>query len=180
MVEERFLFFRNYSNWIDSIWDQITDITIELFYITEDDIDMIKSHDFDKKIDININYGYVAKIKSKLLECTKYINIDKIFFDTIYDKIKKMDFENIVLNSYSGDDGGFLEITIGLEKWLNKYYKEIRLWCPPCTKDEKTLIQIKKILEIYDTIREKLKYEEWYDNVLKKEYELFKEKNEKK
>ena len=141
-------------------------IKIELFYINENEIEAIEYNNFDKNIDININYGYVVKIEDELLKCTKYINIDKLFFDNIYDEIYKMDFESIMLNSTPNRGCGYFEINIGLGKFLNEYLKKVVLWGPPYTKDEKSKIQIEKILKIYETIKEKMNYEIWHNRIL--------------
>ena len=153
-------------------------ITVKLFYMTKDEIESIKFHDFEKVIEIDIKKGYVIEIKSKLLKCIKYVNIDKEYFDTIYDEIHKMDFENIAMNSLTGCDGGQFEIKIGQNNGLNKYSKKIGLWCPPSTEDEVLVNKINKLLEIYDKIKENIGYNIWYKNVLLKENELYKKYEE--
>jgi len=178
-IDGRFIEFKTFPWGPDLI--EVLDlkkIKIELFYITKEEIESIKFHDFEKHIEIDIKDGYIIKIKSNLLNCIKYINIEKKYFDTIYNEIHKMDFENIVVNSLTGCDGGQFEIKIGLNNGLNSFSKKIGLWCPPSTKDEVSVMEINKLLKIYDAIKEKINYKAWYKNILLKEKEIYKKYEE--
>jgi len=148
---------------------ELNNISIKLRYITESEIRWIKTY---KNIDKNLRIGYVAILKSKLLECAKYVNIDREYFDNIYSKIYEMDFENIMLDSETGYDGEQFEVIIGQNNGLNKCFKKIGLWSPPSSANVITVMKINKLLEIYDSIKEVIEYNEWYKNILLKESEI--------
>ena len=164
---------------IDEILD-LENICVKLFSITDDQVEWIKGYNFEKNKNLNISCGYIATIKSKLLDCVKYTNIEKPFFENVYKEISDMDFENIMVNCITGDDGGQFEIKIGQNNGLNEYYKKIGLWSPPSTEDNKSIIQIKKLLKIYEEIKYKIDYNSWYKEILLNEYKSFKSKKVKK
>ena len=170
---ERFIKFKTFP-WgpdRDEILE-LNNISIKLRYISESEIKWIKVRNKGKEINKSLSVGYVAILKSKLLECAKYINIDREYFDTIYDKIYKMDFENMMINSETGYDGEQFEVTIGQNNGLNKYFKKIGLWCPPSTRNVITIMEIKKLLKIYNSVKEAIEYNEWYKNIFVKEKEF--------
>jgi len=114
-------------------------ISIKLYYLTEEEIERIKNIE---KIDIKVKKGYVIKIEEEYAKCSKYVNINKRYFDNLYEKIHKINFENLVINSSWGCDGDQFEITIGNDNDFNKYSKKIGLWSPPCTKNKKIIAQM--------------------------------------
>jgi len=170
IIDKRFIEFYTFP-WGPDLQEilELNQISIKLYFITEDEIEWIDG------INKKIKCGYIAKIESKLFKCTKYINIGIKYFNSIYSKIYEVDFEDIVMNSFDGCDGGQFEIRIGKKYGFNEYYKKIGLWSPPCTKDKKTIYQIKKILNIYNQIKKKINYDKRYNEILLMEYKIYKE-----
>jgi len=153
----RYIKFRTFS-WF-GIDLELSKIIIELYYVSECEI-------------------YVIKVENEQFGCSRYINVSKRYFDNFYNKINKIDFEKIVLNSSDGLDGSQFEIIIGNNNGFNKYSKKIGLWSPPCTRNKKSVAQINELLRIYEMIKKRIDFKKWYDNILLKKYKSFLKKYE--
>jgi hypothetical protein len=85
-------------------------------------------------------------------------NISKEIFLEYFIKLKSLNFDGIYNNSYTGYDGGELEIQLEKKCGLNKYIKNISLWSP----DGSNYSETKKLLEIEKNIEKIINFEEYY------------------
>jgi hypothetical protein len=179
--DKRFIEFRTFPWGPASGYElKLNDISFHSCYITTEQIEWENLRNCENKIKLDITEGYVIKVKSKLLDCLNIINIENEYFNKVYTEIYKMNFEELIKESYAGEDGWQFEIKIGINNDLNEYYKKIGLWAPPCTKNKIISSKIKILIEYFENFKEKLNFKEWYKEILMKEYKIYKKKNRQK
>jgi hypothetical protein len=158
---------------------QIADTAILLYYLSNDFFEHAKEWHSERyaKEKGYTKEGYVieAKIKAVRNPMIKYITED--YFTKTYKELEKINFEELARENIFGCDGGGVTIEIGTTytgTYNYKYKKELSLWCPHVSEDDKQS-DLYKLLNIINLIEKKINFGEWY-NKYYKEWEKWEER----
>jgi len=166
-IDNRFIEFKTFSWWCDNE-SVLYNNSFNICYYNKE---KIENGNFTNNYIVE---GYIIEVRNKLLNCSKFINVDAKYFENIYSEIFKINFEKIANVSFDGCDGGQFEVRIGIKNGLNEYYKKIGLWSPPCVKSKNIQLKIEILLKYYEEIIEITEFKKWKNDVLKKELKTYK------
>jgi hypothetical protein len=136
----------------------ITDTKISIYYLPKNSY----SHKEE---------GYVIEAQIKIVRDSKIEYITKEYFDKIYKEFENINLKALKKESYSGCDGGQLEVKWGMIEYdsggllfeplrYTKKTKDISLWSP---MEDKKRPEMSKLLKLIKSIETKIKFDKWYE-----------------